>query len=44
MPAIEGMPGANNIRAETIAGADHFFRDLAVDQLADRINDFLQPR
>jgi alpha/beta superfamily hydrolase len=44
MPAIEGMPGANNIRAETIAGADRFFRDLAVDQLADRINDFLQPR
>jgi alpha/beta superfamily hydrolase len=44
MPAIEGMPGANNIRAETIAGADHFFRDLAVDQLADRINDFLQAR
>jgi pimeloyl-ACP methyl ester carboxylesterase len=44
MPAIEGIPGARDIRAETVAGADHFFRDLAVDQLADKIDSFLGPR
>jgi pimeloyl-ACP methyl ester carboxylesterase len=44
MPAIQGIPGANDIRAETITGADHFFRDLAVDELADRVKAFLEPR
>ncbi len=41
LPAVQGIPGANNIRIETIAAADHFFRDLAADDLADKIKAFV---
>lgn len=41
VPAIQGIPDAKNITLETIAGADHFFRDLAAEDLADKIKAFL---
>lgn len=41
LPAIQGMPGATGINLVTIPGADNFFRDLAAEDLADRINEFL---
>lgn len=41
IPAVEGIPGAEQIKLDVIPGADNFFRDLAADDLADRINDFL---
>ena len=41
VPAIQGIPNATNITLETIPGADHFFRDLAADSLADKIKAFL---
>ncbi len=42
LPAIEGIPDAKNIRVETVAGADHFFRDLAAEGLADKVKGFLE--
>ena len=41
LPAIQGIPDARSIRLVTIAGADHFFRDQAAEDLADRIKAFL---
>jgi len=41
LPAIQGMPGGENITVETVPGADHFFRDLTADDLADRIKAFI---
>jgi pimeloyl-ACP methyl ester carboxylesterase len=41
VPAIQGIPDAKNITLQTIAGADHFFRDLAAEDLADRIKTFI---
>jgi len=41
LPAIEGIPDAKSIRLVTIAGADHFFRDQAAEDLADKIKAFL---
>jgi alpha/beta superfamily hydrolase len=44
IPAVQGMPGATKIRLETIAGADHFFRDTAAEDLAERLADFLKQK
>ncbi len=41
LPAIEGIPDAKSVRLVTIAGADHFFRDQAAEDLADKIKAFL---
>lgn len=41
-PAIEGIPGVQKIRTTIIPAADHFFRDLAADDLADQITSFLK--
>jgi pimeloyl-ACP methyl ester carboxylesterase len=41
VPAIEGIPGTDKIQLVTIPGADNFFRDLAADDLAERINQFI---
>lgn len=41
VPAIQGIPNASNVKLETIAGADRFFRDLAAEEVADRIKAFL---
>lgn len=43
-PAIEGIPDARNIAFEIIPGADHFFRDIAAEELANRIRDFVQKK
>lgn len=40
-PAIQGIPDAKSIRLVTITGADHFFRDQAAEDLADKIKAFL---
>src|SRR5262249_8804164 len=37
VPAIQGIPDAKKITVETVAGADHYFRDLAAEDAADRI-------
>ena len=44
IPAVQGIPGTTKIRLETITGADHFFRDVAADDLADRMADFLKQK
>lgn len=41
VPAIQGIPNAANIKLETIQGADHFFRDLAAEDLSDQIKAFI---
>ena len=41
VPAIEGIPDAKNVTLVTIPGADRFFRDLAAEELADKIGAFL---
>jgi pimeloyl-ACP methyl ester carboxylesterase len=41
LPAIQGIPDAKSIRLVTITGADHFFRDQAAEDLADKIKAFL---
>ena len=41
LPAIEGIPDAKSIRLVTLPGADHFFRDQAAEDLADKIKAFL---
>ncbi|MEJ2118975.1 MAG: hypothetical protein P8Y36_14265 [Alphaproteobacteria bacterium] len=41
-PAIEGIPDARNVTMETIPGADRYFRDLAAEEVANRIRDFLK--
>lgn len=41
LPAIQGIPDAKSTRLVTLAGADHFFRDQAAEDLADRIKAFL---
>jgi pimeloyl-ACP methyl ester carboxylesterase len=41
LPAIQGIPDAKSIRLVTIPGADHFFRDQAAEDLADKIKAFL---
>ena len=41
LPAIQGIPDAKLIRLVTITGADHFFRDQAAEDLADKIKAFL---
>lgn len=42
LPAIQGIPDAKNITLQTIAGADQFFRDLAAEELSERIKAFLE--
>jgi pimeloyl-ACP methyl ester carboxylesterase len=44
VPAIQGIPAATKIKLETIAGADHFFRDIAAEDLADRMAEFLKQK
>ena len=44
LPAVQGIPGTTKIKLETLAGADHFFRDAAADDLADRVADFLKQK
>ncbi len=41
VPAIEGIPAAEKISLDVIPGADNFFRDLAADELADRVSRFV---
>ncbi|MGF1622244.1 MAG: alpha/beta hydrolase [Rhodomicrobiaceae bacterium] len=41
LPAVQGIPGVGSIAIETVSGADHFFRDLTADTLADRIKTFV---
>jgi hypothetical protein len=41
LPAVQGIPGVGSIAIETVSGADHFFRDLTADALADRIKAFV---
>lgn len=43
-PAIEGIPDAQNISFQVIPGADHFFRDLAAEELANHMRDFIQKK
>jgi dienelactone hydrolase len=43
-PAIEGIPDAQNINFQVIPGADHFFRDMAAEELANHIRDFIQKK
>ena len=41
LPArLEGF-SQDNVTIETIDGADHFFRDLYADELAERVADFV---
>ncbi len=43
--AIQGIPtNISNISQATIAGADHQFRDIAADNLADRMKAFIQQK
>ncbi len=42
VPAIQGIPNDPRIKLETIPGADHFFRDLAAEKLADKIKEFMK--
>lgn len=42
VPAIQGIPEPKKITLETINGADHFFRDLAAEDVADRIKAFVE--
>jgi alpha/beta superfamily hydrolase len=44
VPAIQGIPGVSQIKLETIPSADHFFRDTAAEDLADRIAEFLKQK
>jgi pimeloyl-ACP methyl ester carboxylesterase len=44
VPAIQGIPNAANIKLETIQGADHFFRDLAAEDLADQMKAFIEQK
>lgn len=41
IPAVEGIPGADQIKLEVIPGADNYFRDLAAEDLTAKISDFL---
>ncbi len=41
-PAIEGIPDPKHITFKTLRGADHYFRDLAAEDLANEIRDFVQ--
>jgi pimeloyl-ACP methyl ester carboxylesterase len=43
-PAVQGIPGASKIKMDTIAGADHFFRDAAAEDLADHMATFLKQK
>ena len=43
--AIQGIPtDISRISQVTIAGADHQFRDIAADNLADRMKAFIQQK
>jgi pimeloyl-ACP methyl ester carboxylesterase len=42
VPAIQGIPEPKKITLETVPGADHFFRDLAAEEAADRIKAFIE--
>lgn len=42
VPAIQGIPEAKTITLLNIPGADHFFRDLAAEDLADQIKAFTE--
>jgi pimeloyl-ACP methyl ester carboxylesterase len=44
LPAVQGIPGTSKLRVETIVGADHFFRDAASEDLADRVADFVKQK
>lgn len=41
IPAVEGIPGAEKITLSIVPGADNFFRDLAAEDLAQRISEFV---
>ena len=41
LPAVQGIPDAKSVRIVTIPGADHFFRDEAAEDLADKIKAFM---
>ena len=41
IPAIEGIPGTDQIKLDVIPGADNYFRDLAAEDLAAKIGDFI---
>jgi pimeloyl-ACP methyl ester carboxylesterase len=43
-PAIEGIPDTRLITFKTIRGADHYFRDLAAEDLANAIKEFVQQK